>query len=403
MEFLRLRTSLQKINPKNVGRKTHLFEQSDNTGRGTNLFNQPEILHEDTIRDDSEFPEIKRTKRVINETKEVKEVTLDTLLESTKNTQSNAPILEEDLKILNESNILPDLELKLDNRVRVAEKLLEESTILQDYNLQLEKKQRSSDISIGDLIQPLSSSGILNESSIVSAINELYDEDSLDENNILDESVFDGLKSSTINQIDGNTSLLGECGIIEESTFSDLDKTIPERLLNEEKVERDGNFVDIKQMFPDPTLLVDDNIIEEQLFIDLDDRVLTPTLLEDDNVIEEDKFKNIESFIKTPTLLEDDKIINDVSFDNIEKFTPQPTLLETDNIVNETIFNEIDNTNPVVLLEEGNIIPDDGNNDKESNKPILDETNLLQEKENKPKKKKKKSDGMLDEDNIKTD
>ena len=377
VEFLRLKKSLNKINPKNTGRKTKLFEQSDAEGRKTSLYTQPEILQEDVIKDDSEFPKINRP---IKEVKVDESQSIGVLLESTKRLDKEVEIREDDLLILNEKNILPDLELKLDNRVVVSEKLLNENKISDDLDIQPKTILTES----------------VNTKDIVSAIDDLYEETLTNEDNILDESVIDSLTIASKKSKQNLEGLLNENDISDDSKFIAKEKTFKERLLNEKKIDGDGDFVNVRKMFPEPTLLESNNIIDENIFDDLDDSAKIPTILEENKIIEENKLVATPPTIPSPTLLEEGNIVEEKIFDELD--ATQPTvLLEEGNIVEEKLFDELDSTNPVVLLEEANIIPEEDKTDVNISN-MLNEENIIEEK---PKKRGRKKKDMLDDDNIK--
>ena len=348
VEFLKMRSSLEKINPKNKGRKTKLFEQSDAQGRETELFSQPELLKEDSIKEDKQFPTINR---------KPKTSPFDTTPPPQPKVDPENEIVDEGLKLLDESTLLPDLELQLENKVVVKEKLLNEEKLLPDFEVKKKVIKENEDL--------------LEEINILEVVEEI--EGLIDEDNILDESMFTSIDKETTKKQEDKTTLLNEeKSIIEESSIKKIKKyKRKEKLLNENKIENDGDFVNVKKMFPNPTLLNSDNIVDEKTFDEIDNTLPEPTLLESKNIIEEEVMDGLEKTVTASTLLESDNIVDEKVFNEIDKSLPQPTLLESDNIIDEKVIDKLDDSIPTNLLNDKNI-----KSDSETNTGMLDESNL---------------------------
>jgi hypothetical protein len=347
MEYLKMRSSLEKINPKNVGRKTNLYAQSDNEGRLTNLYDQPELLAEDLIKEDSEFPQINKT---INKTELVqKQVIKEGIEESIKK-----QVIIEKEELLNEDNLLQDFNIVVKKSIsdfveplkedKIVENLLDESKIMDDYTLEVKD-------SIADLIQPLQEEEIketlLDESNIINVVdykkevkvvkeqedltehllndNSILDEnelnkslinlkkeETLDENNIVDDILFNDLEDIANKNAENKSTLLKEDSIIDETILNPEVKQFSEKLLDESKVEQDIEFAEVKE----PTLLDQQNIVNESILDEIETNIPDPKILKEDNIVEEQIFENMSDTLSNSELLKENNIIDDQTLDN---------------------------------------------------------------------------------------
>jgi hypothetical protein len=370
MEYLRMRSSLQKINPKNVGRPTSLYNQLDSTGRQTNLYDQPDLLKEESIKEDSEFPKLKRAikkseKQIITESENklasdsesIEEVALlnekyilDDFTLKIKDSIADliTPLKEDSVKeeLLEEKKIIEDYDLQIKTSIvdfiaplveeKIEETLLDTSSIIEDYDTIVEKVAPKKEVKqkatkkkkkeeVNEVESLLEEANLLKESTIDKTLNKLNKETLLQESNIVDETVMNNLEDATNKAAENNSTLLKEDSIIEETILNPEVKQYPEKLLQEEKLVEDGDFATVSQ----PTLLDQDNIVDETVMENIENTTLNPDMLKDRNIVEEQLFESMENTILDSNLLDGKTILED---ENFTKKEDNGDMLNEDNI-----------------------------------------------------------------------
>jgi hypothetical protein len=374
-EYLKLRSSLEKmkgVNPKNVGRKTMLFEQSDAEGRTTDLYSKPDLLEETSLLDDSDIPNIERKAPVLPKPSAPKPIFENKQPVKKEEVIDTPETLLEHSKILSDSAfVVPTTEqneqFNENEEIKLSRNLLDESKILPDLNLEIQKRPA-----------PVQ----LNE-----------------------EKQSNDLSSSEIKEI---ITLLNEDSILDDTTFNDIDKTIPENLLSEVKIEDDGIFR-IPERKPAPVkLLNSDKIISDDKFED-QDLIKIAEIMNENSINEDVKYDNAKKFIEESiesktTLNNSDNIIDDSVFDDIKNksnsiISSIPENLLNSEIVSEEIFDELHKIN---TTDKENLI---NNSDSIIEEEVFDKlddsipTNLL--KDDKVSDDTEFNTGMLDESNLK--
>jgi hypothetical protein len=305
--------------------------------------------------------------------------------------------------------------VKKEEVIDTPETLLEHSKILSDSAFVVPTTEQNEQFNENEEIKL--SRNLLDESKILPDLNlEIQKRPAPVQLN--EEKQSNDLSSSEIKEI---ITLLNEESILEDSTFNDIDKTIPENLLNEVKIEDDGIFL-IPERKPAPiTLLNSDKIISDDTFED-QDLIKIAEIMNENSINEDVKYDNAKKFIEESiesktTLNNSDNIIDDNVFDEIKNksnsvISSIPENLLNSEIVSEEIFDELHKINTTdkenlinnsdsIIEEEvfdkldesipANLLKDDKvSDDTEFNTGMLDESNLKDETETPSTKKVRK-------------
>jgi hypothetical protein len=111
---------------------------------------------------------------------------------------------------------------------------------------------------------------------------------------------------------ENSSTLLKEDSIIDETILNPEIKQFSEKLLDESKVEQDIEFAEVKE----PTLLDQQNIVNESILDEIETNIPDPKILKEDNIVEEQIFENMSDTLSNSELLKENNIIDDQTLDN---------------------------------------------------------------------------------------